>query len=97
MGTYVSLIHWTDQGVRNFRDTRQRADHYARLVEKSGGRVRELLWTVGEYDVVSISDFPDDETAAAALLQVNSAGSVRSTTLRGFGTDEMAGIIDRAG
>ena len=51
----------------------------------------------GEYDVVSISDFPDDETAAAALLQVNSTGSVRSTTLRAFCTEEMAGIIDRAG
>ena len=97
MGTYVSLIHWTDQGVRDFRDTRQRADDYARLVERSGGRVRELLWTVGEYDVVSISDFPDDETAAAALLRVNSTGSVRSTTLRAFGTEEMAGIIERAG
>ena len=97
MGTYVSLIHWTDQGARNFRETRQRAEDYARLVEQSGGQVRELLWTVGEYDIVSIADFPDDETAAAALLQVNAMGSVRSTTLRAFGTEEMAGIIDRAG
>jgi len=97
MATYVSLIHWTDQGIRNFRDTAQRADDYARLVEKSGGRVRELLWTVGEYDIVSVSDFPDEETAAAALLRVGSAGNIRSATLRAFDAEQMAGVIERAG
>jgi uncharacterized protein with GYD domain len=97
MTTYVSLINWTEQGIKNFRDTTQRAQDFTKLVESSGGTVRELLWTVGEYDIVSIADFPDDETAVAALLQVGAAGSVRSNTLRAFNADEMAGIIRRAG
>jgi uncharacterized protein with GYD domain len=97
MTTYVSLINWTEQGIKNFRDTTQRAQDFTKLVEGSGGAVRELLWTVGEYDVVCIADFPDDETAVAALLQVGAAGSVRSNTLRAFNADEMAGIIRRAG
>ena len=97
MTTYVSLINWTEQGIKNFRDTTQRAQDFTKLVEASGGAVRELLWTVGEYDVVCIADFPDDETAVAALLQVGAAGSVRSNTLRAFNADEMAGIIRRAG
>jgi uncharacterized protein with GYD domain len=59
--------------------------------------VRELLWTVGEYDIVCVADFPDDEAGVAALLQVGAAGSVRSNTLRAFSIDEMAGIIRRAG
>jgi uncharacterized protein with GYD domain len=95
MNTYVSLINWTDEGIRNFRDTTQRAADFSKLVESSGGTVRELLWTVGEYDLVCVADFPNDESGVAALLQVGSAGNVRSSTLRAFGADEMAGIISR--
>lgn len=97
MPTYVSLINWTEQGIKNFRDSTQRAEDFTKLVERSGGRVRELLWTVGQYDIVSVVDFPDDATGVAALLQVGSMGSVRSNTLRAYGAAEMSEIIGRAG
>ena len=97
MTTYVSLINWTEQGIKNFRGTIQRAVEFSKLVESSGGRIRELLWAVGEYDIVCIADFPDDETGVAALLRVGSAGNIRSNTLRAFNAEEMAGIIGRAG
>jgi uncharacterized protein with GYD domain len=97
MPTYVSLINWTEQGIKNFRDTTRRAEDFTRLVEGSGGRVRELVWTVGEYDMVCVAEFPDDESGVAALLQVGSAGSIRSRTLRAFSADEVTGIIRRAG
>ena len=93
MTTYVSLINWTEQGIRNFRDSTQRAEDFIKLVEGSGGTVRELLWTVGEYDIVCMTEFPDDETGVAALLQVGSLGNVRTKTMRGFDTDEMTEII----
>ncbi len=95
MATYVSLINWTEQGIKNFRDTTQRAQDFTKLVESSGGRVRELLWTVGEYDIVCIAEFPDEESGVAALLQVGSAGNIRSNTLRAFNAEDMAGIIRR--
>ena len=97
MTTYVSLINWTEQGIRSFRDCTQRAEDFTKLVEGSGGTVRELLWTVGEYDIVCVADFPDEETGVATLLQVGAAGNVRSNTLRAFDADEMRGIIRRAG
>lgn len=97
MMTYVSLINWTEQGIKNFRDTAQRAEEFTKLVESSGGTVRELLWTVGEYDIVCVADFPDEQTGVAALLRVGSAGNIRSNTLRAFSASEMAGIISRAG
>lgn len=97
MTTYVSLINWTDQGIRDFRDTTHRAEEFAKLVESSGGQVRELLWTVGEYDIVSVVDFPDEETGVAALLQVSAAGNIRSRTMRAFSSGEMSGIIGRTG
>jgi uncharacterized protein with GYD domain len=95
--TYVSLINWTEQGIENFRETTQRADDFSKLVEGSGGHIRELLWTVGEYDLVCIADFPDDEAGVAALLRVGSAGNIRSQSMRGFSADQMTDIIRRAG
>jgi uncharacterized protein with GYD domain len=95
MTTYVSLVNWTDQGIRNFRDTTRRAEDFSKLVENSGGTVRDMLWTVGDYDMVCVVDFPDDESGVAALLQVGSAGNIRSSTLRAFNAEEMTRIISR--
>ncbi len=96
MTTYVSLIDWTDQGIENFRDTTHRAQDFSKLVESAGGTVRELLWTVGEHDLVCVADFPDEEAGVAALLKLSSAGSVRSRTMRAYNSEEMDGIIRRA-
>ena len=97
MPTYVSLIHWTEQGIKNYKDTASRAADFSKLVESLGGRVRELLWTVGEYDIVAVTEFPDDEAGTAALLQVGSLGNVRTNTMRAFNADEMGSIIRRTG
>jgi uncharacterized protein with GYD domain len=95
MPIYVSLINWTEQGIRNFRETTERAQDFTKLVEGSGGKVREIVWTVGEYDIVSVFEFPDDESSVAALLQLGSAGNVRTKTLRAFDAAEMDSIIKR--
>ena len=97
MPTYVSLIHWTEQGVKNYKDTTSRAEDFTTRVETNGCRVRELLWTVGDCDLVIVADFPDDETGTAALLQVGSLGNVRSSTMRAFDADEMTAIIGKTG
>jgi uncharacterized protein with GYD domain len=97
MPIYVSLVNWTEQGVKNFRDTVRRADDYRGLVEQSGGQVRQLLWTLGEYDLVVVTDFPDDETATAVLLQTVAGGNVRTKTMKAFDADQMSAIIQRTG
>jgi uncharacterized protein with GYD domain len=97
MPIYVSLINRTDQGVKNFRDTTQRARDFTSLVESSGGKVHQLLWTVGEYDLVSVVEFTDEESGVATLLQVGALGNIRTTTMRAFNAQEMDGIIARTG
>lgn len=97
MPTYVSLLHWSDQGIKNYKDSPSRAADFTKLAEGAGGRVRELLWTVGEYDLVSVVEFPDDETATATLLQLGALGNIRSSTLRAFNAEEMDAIIARTG
>jgi uncharacterized protein with GYD domain len=97
MATYVSLINWTEQGIKNFRDTIHRAGDFRGLVEKNGGQVRQILWTLGEYDVVGVVDFPDDEVATATLLQLGALGNVRTKTMKAFDAEEMTAIIQRTG
>jgi uncharacterized protein with GYD domain len=97
MATYVTLANFTDQGIRTYADTPKRAKAFTDLVEQTGGTVRELVWTMGVYDVVAIIEAPDDETATAAALKVSSLGNVRTTTLRAFDMEEVEEIIKRAG
>ncbi len=97
MPTYVTLANFTDQGIRNYADTAKRAKAFMELVEQMGGEVKNLVWTMGAFDVVSIVEAPDDETATAAALKVSALGNVRTTTLRGFGKEEIEKIIKKAG
>ena len=96
MATYVSLIHWTEQGIQNFAETTQRAQEFTRLVEGNGGTIRELLWTLGDYDLICIADFPDEATGVAVLLQVGALGNIRSSTMSAFTADQMTDIIRRS-
>jgi uncharacterized protein with GYD domain len=96
MPTYISLANWTDQGIRNARATLDRAERADELTEKYGVSQR-FYWTVGPYDVVVILEAPDDEAATAFLLEIGSAGNVRTTTLRAYDRDEMSRIIERHG
>ncbi len=96
MAKFVSLISWTDQGVHNYADTTKRADtaraEYARL----GGKLVDIYWTLGPYDIVTVSEFPDDETATAAALRLAAAGNIRTTTMRAFDSDEVTKIVAKA-
>ncbi len=96
MPTYVSLINFTDQGIRTVRETIQRVDAAAEAARQNGGSL-QVYWTVGPYDIVAILEAPDDETATAFLLETGSRGNIRSTTLRAYDRDQMSGIIERLG
>jgi uncharacterized protein with GYD domain len=97
MPTYVSLINWTEKGVAEFKDTVDRAESGKTLAEKFGATLKEIYWTTGPYDLVAISEAPDDESATAFALALASQGNVRTTTLRAFSGDEMRGVIAKAG
>jgi uncharacterized protein with GYD domain len=97
MPTYVSLINWTEKGVAEFKDTVDRAEAGKTLAGKFGGTLKEIYWTTGPYDLVAISEAPDDESATAFALTLASQGNVRTTTLRAFSAEEMRGVIAKAG
>ena len=93
MATYVVLIDWTQQGVANFKVSVDRYEAAQSQFEGMGVRFRDIYWTLGSHDIVSVVDAPDGETLAAALLVLASQGNVRTTTLRALSADEMRGVI----
>jgi uncharacterized protein with GYD domain len=94
MATFVSLLTFTDQGIRNIKDSPGRLQAFETQAEKLGLKMRGAYYTVGEYDMVVIMEGADED-ATAALLKVTSLGNVRSRTLRGFSVDEMKKIINK--
>ena len=97
MPTYVTLMNWTDQGIRTAKETVQRRDQANALAEKHGASIEQVYWTVGPYDLVTIIEAPDDESATAMLLELASEGNLRTTTLRAYDHEEMSGILQRLG
>jgi uncharacterized protein with GYD domain len=97
MATYVVLIDWTEKGVGNFKDTVDRYEAARGQFEGMGITFRDIYWTLGAHDLVGVMEAPDDETLAAAMLALSSQGNLRTTTLRAFSSDEMRGVIAKAG
>ena len=97
MATFVCLVNWTDQGIRNVKDTVQRYERSEELANKHGVSNDQIYWTVGPYDMVFIAQASDAESITAYLFELGSAGNLRTITLRGYKQEEMSGILDRLG
>ena len=93
MARYISLIQFTDQGIRNIKDTIKRGDAATAEAEKMGMKIIEEFWTMGAYDGVVVFDAPDDETMTAFALKVSSLGNVKTQTMRAFRKERMEGIL----
>jgi len=93
MNTYVVLASFTDQGIRNAKDTIKRADAFQEMAKKFGVTVKDLFWTQGQYDVVTIVEAQDELSATALNMGLGALGNVRTQTLRAFAADEMKQII----
>jgi uncharacterized protein with GYD domain len=96
MATYIVLSDWTQQGVANFDQTVDRYDAGLSQLEALGVSVKERYWTLGDHDMVSVIDAPNDEILAAALLKLAALGNFRTTTLQAFSADEMRVVIAKA-
>ena len=93
MATYIVLTNFTDQGIRNAKETTKRAEAVRELAKKFGVTAKEFFWTLGSYDVVAIFEAPDDASMTALGLAIGANGNVRTQTLRAFSKDEMNGIL----
>jgi uncharacterized protein with GYD domain len=95
MGTYVALMNFADQGIRNVKDSTKRADAVKEAAKKFGASMPQIYWTLGQYDLIAVLEAPNDEAATAFSLAIGSAGNVRGQTLRAFSRDVMNGILGK--
>jgi uncharacterized protein with GYD domain len=95
--TYLVLAQFTDQGIRNIKDSPKRAEAFRNLCAKVGGRVKDVFWTLGRYDVAAIVEAPDELTMEAILYSLGSLGNVRTETLRAFTEEETKQAIAKMG
>ena len=93
MVTYVMLLNWTDQGIRNVKDSPKRLDGVKKLAKEMGGEVKSFYMTLGVYDVVLIVEMPNNDKLASFALKLGSLGNMRSTTLKAFPEDDYRRIM----
>jgi uncharacterized protein with GYD domain len=92
MATFISLVNFTEQGIRHVKDSPDRYEAFRAMAEQLGVRVKDLYYTVGRYDIVAVME-GSDEAVTTALLKVGSLGNVRTETLRGFSLDDMKKMV----
>ena len=93
MVTYIMLLNWTDQGIKNVKDSPKRLDAVKKLAKDMGGEVKSFYMTLGIYDLVLIVDMPNNDKLASFGLKLGSLGNVRSTTLKTFSEDDYRRIV----
>ncbi len=93
MLTYVTLYRWTEQGIKNVKDTTKRATAAQAAAERMGGRLVSLFWTQGKYDLVAITEFPDEDSAMAFNVALAMLGNVTTQTMRAYSAVEVDRIL----
>jgi uncharacterized protein with GYD domain len=95
MPTYVTLMKWTDQGIKDVKSTVDRSEQARQAIEQMGGSMPTIYWLQGAYDILAIANFPDEETATAFLLNLGKLGNLRSETLRAYSAEDMRRILEK--
>jgi uncharacterized protein with GYD domain len=93
MATFITTVHFTEQGIKAARDTCERAVAFKATAKKMGVKVTGVYWTLGAFDGVIVCEAPDEATAIAALLHLGSLGNIRTQTARAFDAAEMQKIL----
>lgn len=95
MARFIALIDWTDQGVRNAKESARRVQQARDAFGQLGVTLEQIYWTLGSHDLVAVLSAPDAESYAAASLRLAGQGNVRTTTLRAFDEAEFGTIVGR--
>ena len=95
MATYIALVNSTDQGVRQIRQTTERAKALINAAANLGVQIKDIYWTMGAFDAVVTAEADDDQAVMAFTASISSLGNIRTQTLRAFSAAEMSKILDR--
>ena len=96
MAINIVLVNFTEQGIRNIKDSPQRANGFRELCKKNNIRVRDIFWTSGRYDMLAVME-GDDEAMSAVTLTMGKLGNIRTETLRGMDAETFERVLQRVG
>jgi uncharacterized protein with GYD domain len=94
MPTYISLIKLSHQGITSIKESPSRLETAREIMRNFGAELKDFYFTMGQYDIVVVTEAPDDVAVAKGLLAIGSSGNVRSETMRVFKEDEYRQIVD---
>ena len=95
MPIYVTLFKWTDSGAKNIKEAPQKIQESVKTAQDLGGKVLGIYVTMGEYDLMSIIEWPSDEAAVTTSLAISSRGNARTKTMRAFSAAEFAELAKK--
>ena len=95
MPTFISYVNWTDQGIRDVKESPHRAEAAKALIRDLGGEVKDLYITSGENDIVLIAEVPDGDVMAKLALAVGAQGNVRTRTVRAWTEEEFQELLSQ--
>ena len=95
MATYLIMGSFTDQGIKNVKETIARGERFKEIAQECNVKILELMWIMGHYDIVSIAEADDDKDICVLLLRAGSRGFVKTHSFRAFTKDEMATVVER--
>lgn len=95
MATYVVLSQYTDQGIRTIKNSPQRASQVAEMAKGFGCEMKEIYWTLGQYDLVAVVEAKDEQSLCTFGYALGAGGNVRTQTLRAFTKDEIKAVIGK--
>jgi uncharacterized protein with GYD domain len=95
MALFIVLANFTEQGIRNVKDSPKRAEAFRDMAKKCGVTVKDMFWTLGQYDIVAILEAPDDVSITVLGLSLGSLGNVRTQTLRAFSSADIKNILGK--
>jgi len=93
MPTYILLARWTNQGLQKIKESPTRLEAGRKAFEAAGVKMKEFYMVMGQYDMVTIAEAPDDATLAKATLALTSKGNFQTETLRAFTESEFEKIL----
>jgi uncharacterized protein with GYD domain len=93
MPHYIALVSFTDQGIRDVKNSVQREGMVEKIAAKHKVKVLDIHWTMGKYDIIVTFDAPDDSAMSAFTLENAHLGNVRTETIRAYTREEFANIV----
>jgi len=96
MQTYITLWKYTKEGLVDIRHTPERYKVVNEIIKSHGGKIISAYGLIGEYDVMTIVELPDEKALMSAILKISAKGRVIPKTMTAVPMDEFLRITGEA-